>query len=254
MPRRPFPSTATPVAAGTVAAPSEDNVLRFDDAPEFSFRGDEEDSMEDMDQQVREAQKRLAALRAQQEEVERQKQILENLRMKQERFVTGKKEMADKLERALSTIANELEDARRRVEDLALTQRDFEDRLDDLKTFLPERWQRSQIDQELDRALASLGDAEVTYEKGLHRLGAHRPSTAAADLPAISPIHAALAPHQPLEDVSAEPSPAAAPASARALALGAREDWVTWARRGLAFNAALITALVLLLIIARMIF
>lgn len=211
--------------------------------------------MEDMDQQVREAQKRLAALRAQQEEVERQKQILENLRMKQERFVTGKKEMTDKLERALSSISNELEDTRRRVEDLAQTQRDFEDRLDDLKTFLPERWQRAHIDQELDRALASLGDAEVSYEKGLHRLGTHRPAPQPLpDLP-VSPIHAALAPHQPLEEgVAAVQAATLSGVNTGLLAAGGREDWITLARRGLAFHAALITTLVLLLILARMIF
>jgi hypothetical protein len=207
--------------------------------------------MEDMDQQVREAQKRLAALRAQQEEVERQKQILENLRMKQERFVTGKKEMTDKLERALSSISGELEEARRRVEDLALTQRDFEDRLDDLKTFLPERWARAQIDQELDRALASLTDAEVTYEKGLHRLGAHRAAPPSLpDLP-VSPIHAALAPHQPQLEEATSPLTTLLPGVASG---STREDWFTLARRGLAFHAALITTLVLLLILARLIF
>ncbi len=253
MPRRPFPSNATSVAAGaaTAAAP-EDHVLRFDDAPEFSFRRDEEDSMEDMELQVREAQKRLTALRAQQEEVERQKQILENLRMKQERFVSGKKEMTDKLERALQSISAELEDARRRVEDLSQTQRDFEDRLDDLKTFLPERWQRSQIDQELDRALNSLTDAEVTYEKGVHRLGNQRPS-AHAELPVISPIHAALTGSKPTTESQAD-LPEAPAVNLSATLASSREDWLTWARRGLAFNAALITALILLLIIARLIF
>ena len=101
-------------------------------------------SPQDMDQQVRDAQHRLAALRSQQEEVERQKLILENLRQKQDRFVSGKKEITEKLDRGLRSIADDLEDARRRVEDLAITQQDFQERLDALKTFLPERWQRSQ--------------------------------------------------------------------------------------------------------------
>ena len=80
-------------ATVTTATIAEDNVLRFDDAPEFNVGYEEETPMEDMDQQVREAQIRLTALRAQQEEVERQKLILENLRQKQDRFVSGKKEI-----------------------------------------------------------------------------------------------------------------------------------------------------------------
>lgn len=118
---RHYPSTTS---SGTGI---EDHLLRFEG----------EDSMEEMDLQVREAQKRLTALRAQQEEVERQKQLLENLRMKQERFVNGKKEMTEKLEKALQSISNELENTRRRVEDLCQTQRDFEDCLEDLKTSSP---------------------------------------------------------------------------------------------------------------------
>ncbi|MCX6858049.1 MAG: hypothetical protein NTV80_24465 [Verrucomicrobia bacterium] len=102
-------------ATVTTAANAEDNVLRFDDAPEFNVGYEEEAPMEDMDTQVREAQHRLAALRAQQEEVERQKLILENLRQKQDRFVSGKKEITEKLDRGLRSISDDLEEARRRV-------------------------------------------------------------------------------------------------------------------------------------------
>jgi hypothetical protein len=234
---RHYPSTA-PSGAGI-----EDHLLRFEG----------EDSMEEMDQQVREAQKRLTALRAQQEEVERQKQILENLRMKQERFVNGKKEMTEKLEKALQSISTELENTRRRIEDLCQTQSDFEDCLNDLKTFLPERWQRSQIDQELDRAINSLTDTEVTYEKGVHRLGAQRPSALTDLPPVISPIHAALASSKASAEARGD-LPQATPANVSAVLASTHEDWFTWAKRGFAFNAALITALVLLLIIARLIF
>ncbi len=238
--------TAFPIApmSPTAIAEPEENLLRFDDAPEFSYRQHEDDTMDDMDQQVREAQHRLAALRAQQEEVERQKQILEALRQKQERFVSGKKEVTDKLERALRSINEELEDTRRRVDDLALTQKDFEDRLDDLKTYLPERWQRSQLDHELDRALDSLNEAETSYEKGVRRLIQHRPTQSEA--PAISPSHTIMTAQEEAAEVQA--------AGEVLFASGNKDDLLTWARRGLAFNAALIGTLILLLIIARLMF
>lgn len=239
--------TAFPVApfSATVAPEPEENVLRFDDAPEFSYRPHEDDTMDDMDQQVREAQHRLAALRAQQEEVERQKQILEALRQKQERFVSGKKEVTEKLERALRSITEELEDTRRRVDDLALTQKDFEDRLDDLKTYLPERWQRSQLDHELDRALDSLNEAETSYEKGVRRLIQHRPTQAEATVH-HAPSHSVMTAQEESVEVHA--------AGEVLFAAGNKDDLLAWARRGFAFNATLIIALVLLLIIARLMF
>lgn len=239
--------TVSPVAPSSAAAVAEpeDNVLRFDEAPEFSYRQHDDDTMDDMDQQVREAQHRLAALRSQQEEVERQKQILEALRQKQERFVSGKKEVTDKLERALRSITEELEDTRRRVEDLALTQKDFEDRLDDLKTYLPERWQRSQLDHELDRALDSLNEAETSYEKGVRRLIQHRPAQQ-AEAAVISPIHSAMTAQEEAAEVQA--------AGEVLFASGNKDDLLTWARRGFAFNAALIATLIVLLIIARLMF
>lgn len=224
----------------TIAAPTsvaEENILRFDDAPEFGGGHEDETPMEDMDQQVREAQHRLAALRAQQEEVERQKLILENLRQKQERFVSGKKEITEKLDRALRSISDDLEDARRRVEDLAITQKDFQERLDDLKAYLPERWQRSQLDLELDRALGSLDEAETSYEKGVRRLLAHRPVEAA---PVTT--HAEVSEREEVTEAG------------EAIFASPKDDLITLVKRGVAFHAGLIAALVVLLLLARLMF
>lgn len=215
---------------------SEESVLRFDDAPEFSVGYAEEEAGDDMEQQVREAQHRLAALRSQQEEVERQKLILETLRHKQERFVAGKKEITDKLDRALRIIADELEDANRRAEDLSVTQQDFQERLEELKTFLPERWQRGQLDHELDRALGSLDEAETSYEKGVRRLMVHRRAE-----PASNPSHASMT----TDDVTG---------AGKVLFASSKDDFMVWLRRGIAFNAALIATLILVLILAKLIF
>lgn len=232
----------SPATVATAPSSSDDNILRFDDAPEFSVGHEEEEPMEDMDQQVKEAQQRLAALRAQQEEVERQKQILENLRQKQERFVSGKKEITEKLDRALRSIADDLEDARRRVEDLAITQQEFHERLDDLKTYLPERWQRSQLDHELDRALNSLDDAETSYEKGVRRLIAHRPVEASA-----TTSHAPSSSSHTTAEEEVE-------AAGEALFASQKDDLLTWMRRGFAFNAALIATIILAVILIRLMF
>ena len=229
-------------ATVTTAATAEDNVLRFDDAPEFNVGYEEDAPMDDMDQQVREAQIRLTALRAQQEEVERQKLILENLRQKQDRFVSGKKDITDKLDRGLRSIADDLEDARRRVEDLAITQQDFQERLDALKTFLPERWQRGHLDQELDRALCSLDEAETSYEKGVRRLMAHRQPEVVQSQ------------HQAQQQTDAEADKEQVAEDGAALFASTQDDLMTWVRRGFAFNAGLIATLIVVLILARLMF
>lgn len=217
------------------ASPSSaDNILRFDDAPEFHDGHSIEPPLEDMDQQVKEAQQRLATLRAQQEEVERQKHILENLRQKQERFVSGKREIVDKLDRSLRVITDALDEAHRRVESLTVTQRDFQDHLDQLRTFLPERWHRSQLDQELDRALHALNEAEAGFEKGTRRV--HQSN---ASETAMLPMTASA---------SNEPSAQTATFST------GTDDLALWLRRGFAFTLPLMATIILAMILAKLMF
>lgn len=219
------------------------NILRFDDAPEFNIHGHsvEDAPMEDMDQQVREAQQRLSKLRAEQEELEHQRKILENLKQKQERFISGRKDITEKLDRSLRAIVEDLEDARRRVEDLHATQQEFRDRLDELKLFLPERWQRNQLDQELDKALSSLIEAETSFEKGIRRITSHR-------APEVSPLHLN-------GDVqSSAENGEFAPTGRLAAALSGSDDLATWARRGFAFTLPLMATILVALILAKLLF
>lgn len=228
-------------ALASVPASEDTNILRFDDAPEFTIgHSAEESPIEDMDQQVREAQQRLTRLRAEQEELEHQRKILENLKQKQERFIAGRKDITEKLERSLRAITEDLEDAQRRVEDLSATQEEFRERLEELKMFLPERWHRSQLDQELDRAISSLIEAETSFEKGIRRVTSHRPVE-------TSPLH--LNPDQDDEEADY-----AVGSSRLANALSGADDLGTWARRGFAFTLPLMATLLLVLILAKLMF
>lgn len=229
-------------ALATVPA-GEDNILRFDDAPEFSMTHVEEAPLEDMDQQVREAQQRLSRLRAEQEEVEQQRKILENLKQKQERFIAGRKEITEKLERCLRAITDDLEDSRRHLENLSATQQDFRDRLDELKLFLPERWQRNQLDQELDKAISALIEAETSFEKGVRRITSGRPAE-------TSPLHLS---NDEEEDESSQAYGHHA-SSRLAGVLQGGDDLVTWARRGFAFTLPLMGMILLALLLAKIMF
>jgi hypothetical protein len=218
--------------------PPEANILKFDDAPEFMDGSMVDAPLEDMDAQVKEAQQRLTSLRAQQEEVERQKQLLESLRQKQERFVSGKKDVVDKLDRSLRAVAEDLDEARLRVENLTITQQDFQEHLKELKDFLPERWHRSQLDHELDKALAALDDAEVGYEKGVRRLSSNRQMD-------TSSFH----------HVSANDEESSSSRGFMSMSFGSHhDDLTTWMRRGFAFTLPLIVALIVSLILVKLMF
>lgn len=229
----------SPVLA-TVPATEDNNILRFDDAPEFTMGHAEEAPIEDMDQQVREAQHRLTKLRAEQEELEHQRKILENLKQKQERFISGRKDITEKLERSLRAINEDLEDARRRVEDMSATQQEFRDRLDELKLFLPERWHRNQLDQELDKAISSLIEAETSFEKGIRRVTSNRPMESVQ--------------HQINSGEMDDENEAAYGSSRLANALSGNDDLMTWARRGFAFTLPLMATILIALILAKILF
>lgn len=219
--RRPPPS----------AAPAQDNVFRFDEAPEFGGDFTEDDLQgENVERQVREAQERLAKLRQEQEQIEQERRLLETLKQKQEQFIHGRESLAAVLEQHLHAIDQDLDSTRHYLEDLTAAQRDFRARLEELRSFLPERWHRNQLEQELDHALNSLMEAETSFEKGLRRLAASQPAGVANLDGGAAPV----ARHN------------TDPASA--------DDTRAWLRRGFAFTLPLIVTLILGLILAKILF
>ncbi|MBK8094430.1 MAG: hypothetical protein IPK32_21315 [Verrucomicrobiaceae bacterium] len=227
-------------ATATVAAPGhlEEELLHFDDAPEFMENAS---SLDDVDHKVKVAQEQLLQLRMQQEEIERQKQHLETLRVKQERFVAGKRDLLEKSPALRAAWSVDLYDAQKRVEELSVTHDDFKRHLDILKSLQPEKWHRSQVDEELDHALCAIEDAEADYSKGLRRLESlrhHEPNPVAAAM-----SHHAATPATEAE--STEHTPVYATGS---------EELIIWLRRGTAFTAPLIAALLLGLVLAKLMF
>lgn len=212
--------------APSAAVPAKDeNLLVFEQADEFLTGAPA--PLEDMDHKVKVAQEQLVALRLQQEEIEKQKQYLEALRQKQERFVAGKRDLAEKLTRSVSGLDRELYDAQKLVEELSLTKDTFNRHLEVLRALQPEKWQRHQVDDELDRALTAVEDAEEDFAKGTRRVAAARATEST-----------------PFVDAS---SSGAEPASAS-------DDHLTWLRRGFAFTLPMMGALFLALILAKLMF
>ena len=93
-----------------------------------------------------------------------------------------------------------------------------------LRSLQPDKWQRSQTDEELDGALEAIDDAAADFDKSTRRLENLRPLEAGRRSSSANK-----------GDTSAD-------------------DPVIWFKRGLAFTLPLIATLALGLIIARILF
>jgi hypothetical protein len=214
----------------TLSAPApvkDEDVFMFDQADEF-LDGRSTGSMDNVELKVKEAQEQLLQLRHQSEELERQKLHLEQLRVRQDRFVTGKRDLTDKLGRSVTMLERELYDAQKLVEELSITKDSFNRHLETLRSLQPEKWQRSNVDEELDRALSAVEDAGSEYAKGTRRVAAARPAE-------MQPIE--------IEDGRSPQNSGMAD-----------DDVSTWMRRGFAFTLPLMGTILLALVLAKLMF
>jgi prefoldin subunit 5 len=218
-------------APSTAPGHLEENLLVFDSAPEFMH---DPAALDNVDSKVKAAQEQLVELRRQQEEIERQKQHLENLRLKQERFVAGKRDLLEKISRANDHVEDELDDAQKRADELRITHEEFSRHLEILKSLQPEKWHRTQVDEELDSALAAIEDAENGFAKGLRRLHMMTPPESTSFSGPVS-----------LDDANA---------SVLSSVQGGADDWMTWMKRGFAFTLPLMATLLVAIVLIRLMF
>lgn len=225
--RKASPASSTPER-------TEENVLVFEDPVEFTQESAAGGSLGNVDLKVKAAQEQLIDLRRRQEEIERQKQHLENLRQKQERFVNGKRELLEKVSRANGHVERELDDAQNRADELRITHEEFSRHIEVLKSLQPEKWHRTEVDQELESALGAIDEAEQGFAKGLRRLHMIQPPESTHQAGSVGSETALPSMLSPL----ATPS----------------DDLVAWMRRGFAFSLPLIGALFIAIVLIRMMF
>ena len=77
--------------------------------------------IEAVEQEFKAAQQTLFQLKIRQEEIERTKQELENVSIKQGQFAIGKRDLLEKLNRAVTNIERELYASQKLVEELTST-------------------------------------------------------------------------------------------------------------------------------------
>jgi chromosome segregation ATPase len=145
-------------------------------SPQDDFLDLEEDTTapaaEQLDNQVAQAQERLTALKRQAEQLEREKQKLEELSRRQDQFDSGRSEMVDKFTGSLVQIQRETDETLKRLEILKNVQTSFTSYLQELESINPKEWSQAELPKELARAIGAIEDARSVYTKAQAQVAA----------------------------------------------------------------------------------
>ena len=125
-------------------------------------------SNEELSEQVQKAQQQLMDLHRQQELIEAQKKELEELALRQQEVQFGRKEMVEKLRRALVILEREEEPVKHEVEQISQTRLSFLDTLSSVEQISPEEWETSSLADELMNALSRIDHSRAIYNQ--HRM------------------------------------------------------------------------------------
>ena len=118
---------------------------------------------DEVDRKVVEAQQKLAELKHAQDDLERERAALEELRRRQTEFQTGRQEMIHHLTRGLGLLEEAEFNARRDAEQMVKTVADFRDALDKIQAIHDESWTKDNFSIELTRALTILENARMEW-------------------------------------------------------------------------------------------
>ena len=159
-------------------------------APNDPFRAPTRD---EVDRKVVEAQQKLAELKHAQEDLERERAALEELRRRQTEFQTGRQEMIHHLTRGLGLLEEAEFNTRREAEQMVKTIADLREALAKIEAVHDETWTKENFHVELTRALTAIENARMEW------------NTARLKLPALSPEALKKT------EVESAPAPAASP-------------------------------------------
>jgi hypothetical protein len=118
---------------------------------------------DEVDRKVVEAQQKLAELKRAQDDLERERASLEELRRRQTEFQTGRQEMIHHLTRGLGLLEEAEFNARREAEQMVKTVTDFRDALDKIQAIHDETWTKENFSIELTRGLTTIENARMEW-------------------------------------------------------------------------------------------
>jgi hypothetical protein len=152
---------------------------------------------EDVDRRVVDAQQKLVALKRAQEELERERAGLEELRRRQTEFQTGRQEIVQQLTRGLGLLEEAEFVARRDAEQMVKTVGDFRAALAKVQAIHDEVWTKENFQIELTRALTTIENARMEWNSARLKLpvlaGENRPAAAVEKNSAMVSVAPSLA-------------------------------------------------------------
>jgi hypothetical protein len=149
---------------------------------------------DEVDRKVVEAQQKLAELKRAQDDLERERAALEELRRRQTEFQTGRQEMIHHLTRGLGLLEEAEFNARRDAEQMVKTVGDFRDALDKIQAIHDDTWTKDNFSIELTRGLTTIENARMEWNAARLKLsvleGEAKKGVEAeeAPAPAVSPF------------------------------------------------------------------
>ncbi len=127
---------------------------------------------DDVDRKVVDAQQKLAELKRAQEELERERAGLEELRRRQNEFQTGRQEIIQNLTRGLGLLEEAEFTARRDAEQMVKTLGDFRNALAKVQAIQDATWTKENFQIELTRALTTIENARMEWNSARLKLPA----------------------------------------------------------------------------------
>jgi hypothetical protein len=123
---------------------------------------------------VRKAAERLALLKNEAQELERERLEYQALAEKQQEFARSRVEVEDSLNKGLISVEREAAEARRRMQLCLDAREDYARHLDLLKGIRPDEWHRSELVEQLDNALLTINSARLDHERTEAQLSPYR--------------------------------------------------------------------------------
>jgi hypothetical protein len=151
---------------------------------------------EEIEAMVSEKQLKLAELKRAQEELERERAGLEELRRRQTEFQTGKEEMVVHLTRGIGLLEEQELKVRRDAESMARTLEAFREALQKVRYLTDATWSQDNYHGELTSALTTLENARMEWNSARLKFplltGEAPESTAAHEQPQLFPANASF--------------------------------------------------------------
>ena len=125
---------------------------------------------DEVEEQVAVSTQELDRLRMRQEELERERLDLEDLRDKQALHETGKKEITERLHQSLVMLEKEYLRADRRVDLLQASRTEFQSMLAELELIDEEAWSDEEVRDELAKSIVLIEECRITFDRTMARI------------------------------------------------------------------------------------